>query len=49
MNVRKWVRDDVHALRLPVYDAPGMGNVWVDEKTVVYCNWGIAQRAPKLS
>ena len=40
--------DDVHAVRLSVHDAPGMGNMWVDEETVVYCESGIAPRAPKL-
>ena len=39
---------DVHAVRHSVGDALVMGNKRVDEETALYCERGIARKAPKL-
>ena len=40
--------DDVNEARLAVHNALGVGNMRVDEKAVVYCEWGIAPRVLTL-
>ena len=46
--VRECMMYDVHAVRHSVGDALVMGNKRVDEETALYCERGIARKAPNL-